>query len=72
MSVLDNYVSVVEAAATLGVHWETVKRMCREGRFPATKVHNMWLIDKDVLARFALTYDEPRRGKRKTTIGNSV
>ncbi len=65
MPVLDNYVSVVEAAEILRVHWETVKRMCREGRFPARKVHNMWLIDKDELARFASTYDEPHRGKRK-------
>ena len=65
MPVLDDYVSVVEAAKILGVHWETVKRMYREGRIPARKVHNMWLIDKDVLAKFASTYDEPRRGKRK-------
>lgn len=65
MPVLDDYVSVVEASKVLGVHWETVKRMCREGRIPARKVHNMWLIDKDVLAKFASTYDEPRRGKRK-------
>ncbi len=65
MPVLDNYVSVVEAAEILGVHWETVKRMCREGRFSARKVHNMWLIDKNELAKFASTYNEPRRGKRK-------
>jgi len=65
MPVLDNYISVVEAAEILGVHWETVKRMCREGRFIARKVHNMWLIDKNELEKFALTYDEPHRGKRK-------
>lgn len=65
MPVLDNYVNVVEAATVLGVHWETVKRLCREGRIPAQKVHNMWLIDKNNLVRFAATYDEPRRGKRK-------
>jgi len=65
MPVLDNYVSVVEAAETLGVHPETVKRMCREGRIPARKVHNMWLIHKKELAKFASTYDEPRRGKRR-------
>ena len=64
MPVLDNYVNVIEAAEVLGVHWETVKRMCREGRIPAKKVHNMWLIDKKDLRKFASTYDEPRRGKR--------
>ncbi len=65
MPVLDNYLNVVEAAAILGVHWETVKRLCREGRIPAEKVHNTWLIHKDKLNQFATTYNDPRRGKRK-------
>lgn len=64
MPVLENYVNVVEAAEVLGVHWETVKRMCREGRIPAQKIHNMWLIDKKDLKKFASIYNEPRRGKR--------
>ena len=65
MPILDSYMNVIEAATVLGVHWETVKRLCREGRIPAEKIHNKWLINKDVLARFAATYDEPRRGKRR-------
>ncbi len=65
MSVLDNYVNVVEAAAVLGVHWETVKRLCREGRIPAEKVHNKWLIHKDSLRELTMNYNEPRRGKRR-------
>ena len=65
MPILDNYVSVVEAGEVLGVHWETVKRMCREGRIPASKVHNMWLIDKGDLAEFAAGYDDPHRGHRR-------
>jgi len=64
MPVFDSYLNVVEAAAILGVHWETVKRLCREGRIPAEKVHNTWLIHKDKLDRFAATYNDPRRGKR--------
>ena len=64
MPVLDDYLNVVEAAAILGVHWETVKRLCREGRIPAQKVHNTWLIRKDKLDEFAATYNDPRRGKR--------
>lgn len=40
MPVLDTYLNVVEAAEILGVHWETVKRLCRDGRIPAEKVHN--------------------------------
>jgi len=65
MPVLDNYVSVVEAAEVLGVHWETVKRMCREGRIPASKVHNMWLIRNDDVHRFSEAYGESGRGRRK-------
>jgi len=65
MPVLRDYLSVVEAADVLGVHWETVKRLCREGRIPAEKVHNKWLIHKDNLREFATNYNEPRRGKRK-------
>jgi len=63
--VLHDYLSVVEAADILGVHWETVKRLCREGRIPAEKVHNKWLIHKDNLREFAVNYNEPRRGKRE-------
>ena len=66
MPVLGNYLSVVEAAAVLDVHWETVKRLCREGRIPAEKVHNKWLIHKDNLREFATNYNEPHRGKRKS------
>ena len=65
MPILDNYVSVVEAGEALGVHWETVKRLCREGRIPAGKVHNMWLIDQDDLARFAAVYNDRHRGRRR-------
>ena len=49
MVVIDNYVNVVQAAEALGLHWETVKRMCREGSIPAQKIKNMWLIDKNDL-----------------------
>lgn len=64
MPILDEYEDVVEAAKILDVHWETVKRLCRENQIPAQKVHNKWLIHKDDLRRFAKTYDS-RRGKRR-------
>lgn len=65
MPALYDCVSVVEAADVLGVHWETVKRLCRESRIPAEKVGNKWLIHKDSLREFATNYNEPHRGKRK-------
>ena len=67
MPILNEYVDVVEAAKILHVHWETVKRLCREGQIAAQKVHNKWLIHKDDLNLFANTYDA-RRGKRKNNM----
>ncbi|HEY92294.1 MAG TPA: helix-turn-helix domain-containing protein [Dehalococcoidia bacterium] len=64
---LDNYVNVIEAGHQLRIHPETVKRLCRQGDLPATKIHNTWLIGKDVLDNFAGTYT-PKRGARKKLI----
>jgi len=67
MPVLHDYVSIVEAATVPGVHWETVKRLCREGRIPAQKVHNGWLIHIDEVQSFAKRY-VGRRGRPSNRI----
>ena len=64
MPILNDYVDVVEAVSILDIHWETVKRLCRERRIPAQKVHNKWLIHKDDLRKFVETYDGRRGSKR--------
>lgn len=64
MPVWDNYLNVLEASRRLRVHPETVKRLCRQGDLPAHKIHNTWLINKDILDNFAGTYN-PTRGARK-------
>jgi len=64
---LDNYFNVIEASRRLGIHPETVKRLCRQGDLPAVKIHNTWLITKDVLDNFAGTYI-PKRGARRKLI----
>ena len=68
MPVLNGYFNTVEAAAFLGLHPETVKRLCRSGRLPAEKVHNTWLIHIDQLKLFKANYHEnrgrPPQGKR--------
>ncbi len=61
MATLEDYVTIIEAAKTLRLHPETVKRLVRQGDLQATKLHNTWLIRKDVLAAFASTY-KPSRG----------
>jgi len=67
MVFLDNYVNVIESGRRLKVHPETVKRLCRQGDLPAIKIHNTWLINKDVLDNFAGTYN-PKRGAKKRLI----
>ena len=67
MSPWENYFNVIEASRSLKIHPETVKRLCRQGDLPAVKIHNTWLINKDILDNFAGTYI-PRRGARKKLI----
>ena len=67
MALLEEYFNVVEAGQRLKIHPETVKRLCRQGDLPATKIHNTWLISKDILDNFAGTYI-PKRGARKRLI----
>ena len=64
MALLDSYFNVIEAGYRLKVHPETVKRLCRQGDLPAIKIHNTWLINRDILENFAGTYS-PRRGAKK-------
>ena len=56
-------IDIVEAAEILGVHPETVKRLCREGRLAAEKVHNTRLIHSETLDAFSRSYTG-RRGRR--------
>lgn len=62
---LENYFTVIEAARRLAIHPDTVKRLCRQGDIPATKLHNTWLIDRDSLEIFAGNYQPKRGGKRR-------
>lgn len=60
MPVLNGCLNIVEAAEILSVHPGTVKRLCREGRLVAERVHNAWLIHNDVLHDFAKRCNGPR------------
>jgi excisionase family DNA binding protein len=67
MDLLEDYVNVIEAGRRLKIHPETVKRLCRQGDIPATKIHNTWLIARDTLDNFAGTYI-PKPGARRRLI----
>ena len=53
---LDNYLNTIEAGKYLGIHPETVKRLCRENIIPAEKIMRTWFIDKDKLVAFSKSY----------------
>ena len=63
MSRFDDYATVTDAAERLQIHPESVRRLIRAGRLPATKFGNSWLIERDVLEQFATGYDR-RPGNR--------
>jgi len=63
--VLDNYADLLEAGARLSIHPDSVRRLIRQGKIPAFKFANKWLIRRDELEQFALTYD-PRPGRKAT------
>lgn len=67
MPVLNGYLSVSEAAEILGIHPGTVKRLCRQQKLVAQKVHNGWLIHIDEVQSFANRY-HGRRGRPSNKI----
>jgi excisionase family DNA binding protein len=64
---LRDYVNVQEAAKRLNIHPESVRRLIRQGKLPARKFANTWLIDRAVLEQFAGHYD-PRPGNKATLL----
>jgi len=67
---LDQYHSAEDASRILGVHPETVKRLCRSGELHASKFHNNWLIHSDELGTFKENYN-PNPGRRPANDPNS-
>ena len=62
--------SAHQAAEYLGVHPETVKRLCRLGQLPASKFGRSWLITKGDLNDFADGYlGAPGRPKNSIKSG---
>jgi excisionase family DNA binding protein len=64
---LENYAGVDEIARRLIIHPESVRRLIRQGKLPAIKFGNQWLVDKATLEQFASHYD-PRPGKKATLL----
>ncbi len=64
------YLASSEAADILGIHHMTIQRVLRDGKLPAEKIANRWLLRRTDVEEFAKTYvpkvGRPRQ-KRKYT-----
>ncbi len=66
-SLIDNYAGVEAVAERLRIHPESVRRLIRQGKLPAIKFGNKWLVEKVVLEQYASHYD-PRPGNKATLL----
>ena len=57
---LRDVLTAVEAASTLNLHPETVKRFCRIGKLKGEKLSVGWLIRRTEIETFLSTYSETR------------
>jgi excisionase family DNA binding protein len=64
-TLLDNYADVDEVSQRLKIHPESVRRLIRQGKLPAIKFGNKWLVEISTLDQFASRYD-PRPGNKAT------
>ena len=55
-----DFLTTAEASSVLGLHTETIKRLCRLGKLKGEKVNNGWLIPKTEVESFVSTYKETR------------
>ena len=55
-----DFLTTPEASSILGLHPETIKRLCRLGKLRGEKVNNGWLIPKTEIEAFVSTYKETR------------
>jgi excisionase family DNA binding protein len=67
IELLNAYAGVGEVARRLHIHPESVRRLIRQGKLPAIKFGNKWLVDKPTLEQFASRYD-PRPGNKATLL----
>lgn len=66
MSITDQYVTAKEAAAKLGIHPNSLSFLCQTGKLPAERIANRWLIPRESLELFALSYEgKPGRPRKK-------
>ncbi len=64
-----------EAAEMLGIHHMAIQRLLRDGKLPAEKIANRWLLRRADVEEFAKTYvpkiGRPRQKRVYTKRGTS-
>jgi len=66
-SLLEQYAGVDDVSKRLKIHPESVRRLIRQGKLPAIKFGNKWLVERATLEQFANHYD-PRPGNKATLL----
>jgi len=66
-SLLEQYAGVDDVSKRLKIHPESVRRLIRQGKLPAIKFGNKWLVERTTLEQFASHYD-PRPGNKATLL----
>ena len=64
---LDSYLDAEQVGIRLNIHPESVRRLIRQGKLPAIKFGNKWLVERATLEQYASYYD-PRPGNKATLL----
>ena len=59
----ENFLDLVEAARVLGIHPQSLRRLIKAKKIPATLFAGKYLIERDKLEMFKSNYD-PRPGRK--------
>lgn len=59
----DDYLDLVEAARELDIHPQSLRRLIKQKKVPATLFAGKYLIERDKLEMFKSNYD-PRPGRK--------
>ena len=62
-NLLDNYLDLVDAARELQIHPQSLRRLIKNKKVPATTFAGKYLIERDKLEMFKANYD-PRPGRK--------
>ena len=74
-TIATTFLASSEAADILGIHHMAIQKLLREGKLPAEKIANRWLLRRSDVEEFAKTYvpkvGRPRQKRRYTKRGTS-